>query len=43
MSKKYISEFVKKQRVLSLRIYPRLVWNSVLQGTYVKNKHGELC
>lgn len=39
---KYISEFVKRQIMLNARSKPRLVWNSLEWGTYVKKKHGAL-
>lgn len=42
MTKKYISEFVKRMRELTARLKPRLVWNSSMQGTYRREKYGEL-
>lgn len=42
MAKKYVSEFVKRSRELSSRIVVRLVWDSAVQGTYIKDKHGKL-
>jgi hypothetical protein len=39
----YVSEFVKRQRALTLRLkIKRVLWDSVNQGTYVKKKHGKL-
>ncbi len=43
MEKKYVSDFVKRMRLLSLRLkYTRLLWNSTDNGTYIKAKHGKL-
>ena len=42
MAKKYVSDFVKKQRAWNARIRNYLVWNSEIQGTYIKSKHGPL-
>lgn len=42
MAKKYVSEFVKRQRALTARIVTYLVWNSAMQGTYRRARHGEL-
>jgi len=39
---KYVSEFVNRQRALTARLYPRLVWNSAGKNTYVKRIHGNL-
>ncbi len=40
--KQQVSEFVKRMRALSDRNFLRLVWNSSIDGTYVKSKHGKL-
>lgn len=49
--KKYVSDFVKKQREISSRLQTRVAWDakSITQGnvrvkgqTYIKSKHGEL-
>jgi hypothetical protein len=42
MAKKYVSEFVKRQRALTARIVMRVVWDSSRLGTYIKSKHGKL-
>ena len=42
MAKKYVSDFVKRQRALQARIVSWLVWNSAIQGTYVRARHGNL-
>lgn len=42
MKKKHVSEFVKKMRGLSARIVKVMLWNSTENGTYIKEKHGEL-
>jgi hypothetical protein len=47
MKKKYVSDFVKRQKELNSRIVKRLLWLSKppnkLKGiTYIKKIHGEL-
>lgn len=42
MAKKYVSEFVKRQQALQARIVSYLLWNSPIQGTYIRAKHGRL-
>jgi hypothetical protein len=42
--KKYVSDFVKKQRALDARANakPIVLWDSLTKGTYVRKKHGAL-
>lgn len=47
MSKKYVSDFVKKMRELSARIHPTWLWISTdprtnKSQTYIKKVHGDL-
>ncbi len=40
---KYVSDFDKLMRALSFRLkFVRMLWNSSVNGTYVKAKHGPL-
>jgi hypothetical protein len=41
MSKKYVSEFVKRQQALEARNVMHLLWNAEF-GTYRKAKYGPL-
>jgi hypothetical protein len=40
--KKYVSDFVKRQRAISTLNKPKLLWDSQTYGTYVRATHGML-